>query len=268
MSRSSSHELTLVDGIGQTVSLSEPARRVVSLVPSTTESLAVLGRGDTVVGRTRYCVHPMPWVESVPEIGGTKSPDLRAIAELAPDLILANQEENLPELWEPLRQIAPLWVAAPANVDEALGDLRAMAVFMGAEQAAAVWCEKIERARLSVHASARSFRFAYLVWRAPWMAVNHQTYISALLGEAGGENVFADRSARYPAVTLDELKEADPDVVLLPSEPFPFELGHTAEFENLAPRCRFVDGELLCWHGTRMAAGFPYLGEFLAEGLP
>jgi ABC-type Fe3+-hydroxamate transport system substrate-binding protein len=268
MSRSSPTDLTLMDGIGRSVSLAEPATRVVSLVPSTTESLAVLGRGDTVVGRTRFCVHPMPWVESVPEVGGTKSPDLGAIAELAPDLILANQEENLAELWEPLGQIAPLWVAAPTNVDEALADLRAMAVLLGAEHAASVWCEKIEHARRAVHSAARPFRFAYMVWRAPWMAVNSRTYISALLAEAGGENVFADRSARYPVVTLDELKEAAPDVVLLPSEPFPFALEHTAEFEELGARCRFVDGELLCWHGTRMAAGFPYLGEFLAEGLP
>jgi iron complex transport system substrate-binding protein len=181
---------------------------------------------------------------------------------------LANREENKPELWEPLSAIAPLYVAAPATVDDALGDLRATAALLGAERAAVAWCERIEQGRERVRAAARPFRFAYLVWRAPWMSVNGGTYISALLGEAGGVNVFADREARYPAVTVDELEAAAPDVVLLPSEPYPFALEHAAELGTLADRCRFVDGELLCWHGTRMAAGFPYLGEFLAEGLP
>lgn len=275
-SRSQSAAVTVVDGIGRTVSLAQPARRVVSLVPSTTESVAVLGRGDAVVGRTRYCVHPRPWVDSVPSVGGTKSPDLEEIAALTPDLILANQEENRPELWEPLSAIAPLYVAAPATVDEALGDLRTTATLLGADTAAAVWCERVGSARAAVQAAAqaavqargRPFRFAYLIWRAPWMAVNGSTYISSLLGEAGGVNVFADHASRYPVVTVDELQAAAPDVVLLPSEPFPFTLEHAAELGDLAERCRFVDGELLCWHGTRMAAGFPYLGEFLAEGLP
>jgi ABC-type Fe3+-hydroxamate transport system substrate-binding protein len=207
-------------------------------------------------------------VSSIPKVGGTKSPDLDAIAALQPDLILANQEENRPELWEPLSRIAPLYVAAPATVAEALDDLRATAKLLGAQAAAGVWCARIDDARAAVRAAARPFTFAYLVWRAPWMAVNGNTYISAMLGEAGGRNVFADREARYPAVSLDELHTAAPDVVLRPSEPYAFTLEHAAELGALADRCRFVDGELLCWHGTRMAAGFPYLGDFLAEGLP
>jgi hypothetical protein len=100
------------------------------------------------------------------------------------------------------------------------------------------------------------------------MAVSGDTYISALLGEAGGINVFAEGEKRYPAVTLDHLREAGPDVVLLPSEPYPFAPEHASELEELAERCCFVDGELLCWHGTRMAAAFPYLRDFLAQGLP
>ncbi len=257
--------LVVNDGLGRVVSLPAPARRVVSLVPSTTESLAVLGRGDLVVGRTRWCVHPRPWVDDVPVVGGTKSPDLAAVAALAPDLILANQEENRPALWEPLAAIAPLYVAWPRTVDEALEDLRRTGALVGADATADAWCARIGAERARVVDAARPFRYAYLVWREPWMAAGDDTYIAALLGEAGGVNVLAGREERYPAVTVDELVAAAPDVVLLPSEPYPFTEEHAADLGPLAPRARLVDGELLCWHGTRMAAGFPYLGELAAS---
>ncbi len=258
----------VVDGMGRCVELPAPAERVVSLVPSTTESLAVLGRGDKVVGRTRYCVHPAPWVQSVPEVGGTKSPDLERIRALQPDLILANEEENRPELWDELSAIAPLYVAWPRTLDEALDDLESTATLIGADRTAKAFRTRIEQERAALRSwkeqQAAPFRFAYLVWRQPWMAVNAETYISSLLSEAGGLNVFAGRERRYPAVSVDELLAEEPDIVFLPSEPFPFGSEHAAELGALQDRCRLVDGEMLCWHGTRMAVGLPYLADLLA----
>ncbi len=268
-------------------------RRIVSLVPSTTETLAALGVSDRVVGRTRYCVHPQPWVAGVPVVGGTKDPDPAAIASLSPDLIVANREENKPADFPALEAIAPLLVGYPRDVESALADVRTLAARVGAAAEGEALIERIELARQRMHAALRPapaataapgagvqgagapgagapgagaqaapparFRYAYLIWRKPWMSVNADTFIHALLAEAGGENVCAARAERYPELTLDDLCAADPDILLLASEPYSFEPEHAPEFGPLAPRCRFVDGELLSWHGARLEHAFPYL---------
>ncbi|HTE05651.1 MAG TPA: helical backbone metal receptor [Planctomycetota bacterium] len=242
-------------------------QRIVSLVPSTTESLAALGVAARVVGRTRYCVHPAPWVDGVRAVGGTKDPDLAAIAALAPDLIVVNREENKPAHFPALEALAPLHVGYPRDVDGALADLRALAARVGAEAEGAALIERIELARQRMQAALRPspgaapprFRYAYLIWRRPWMSVNGDTFIHALLAEAGGENVCAAAAERYPQLTLDELRAADPEVLLLASEPYPFEEEHAPEFGPLALRCQLVDGELLSWHGARLQHAFPYL---------
>jgi iron complex transport system substrate-binding protein len=114
-------------------------------------------------------------------------------------------------------------------------------------------------------------RWAYLIWRRPWMAAGGDTFVSALLEQAGGENVFArhpaDRPERYPTVTEAELAAADPSLVLLATEPFPFAERHVqelAEATNLSrERFRIVDGELLSWHGSRTVAGVDYAAAVL-----
>ena len=259
---------SLVDGVGRPVTLPAPPARIVSLVPSTTETLAALGVRDRVVGCTRYCVHPRPWVEDVPRVGGTKNPDLEAIAALRPDLIVANQEENKPEHFDDLAALAPLWVAYPRTVDEALADLRGLAALVGAEEAGAEAGARIEAAREAARRrAAPGFRYAYMIWHQPWMTVNGDTFIDAMLREVGGANAFGAHPERYPQVTLDDLAAADPDVVLLSSEPFPFAERHRDELGPLAPRARLVDGEACSWHGVRMAHGLAVL-EGLAATRP
>jgi len=256
--------------------------RIVSLVPSTTETLAALGAAERVVGRTRYCVHPQPWVSGVPAVGGTKDPDIAAIAALHPDLIVVNREENKPAHFPALEALAPLLVGYPRDVDGALADVRTLAARIGAVAAGEALMRRIALARQRMHAALRPaavaatgtarmsaptegasalprFRYAYFIWRKPWMSVNADTFIHALLAEVGGENVCAARAERYPQLTLDELCAADPDVLLLASEPYSFGPEHVPEFGPLASRCRFVDGELLSWHGARLEHAFPYL---------
>jgi len=254
-----SGSVTVVDGVGRSVSLDAPPQRIISLVPSTTETLAALGAGPRLVGRTRYCVHPQPWVEGIPSVGGTKNPDLEAIVGLGPDLLLGNEEENRPALWPALEPIAPLYVAYPRTVDDALNDLTATAQLVDAEERGRQLVEAIAAERAKLAAGAEPFRYAYLIWRRPWMTLNDDTFVAALLKEAGGENVFGGSSNRYPPVDLDALRAADPDVILLPDEPFPFAAEHVPELEELAPRARLVDGECLCWHGVHLLEGLPYL---------
>jgi ABC-type Fe3+-hydroxamate transport system substrate-binding protein len=236
--------------------------RIVSLVPSTTETLADLGLEDHVVGRTRYCVHPQPWVDGIPEVGGTKDPDAARIAALSPDLIVGNHEENKPAHFDVLDEIAPLWIAYPRDVDGSLADITALAALTGVPDAGRSLVDRVSAARAAFAAATegrRPFRYAYLIWRGPCMAVNDDTFISALLAEAGGSNVFGARAERYPKVSLEELRDAEPDAIYLPSEPYHFTEEHIAELQDLAPLGRLVDGELLSWHGSRLAAAFPYL---------
>jgi len=236
--------------------------RLVSLVPSTTETLAALGLAGRVVGRTRYCVRPRPWVDGVPAVGGTKDPDLRALAALQPDLILVNEEENRPAQFPELAAIAPLWIAYPRSPDGALQDLERMSEALGATAAGAELLARLSAARAAARAAAAErppWRFVCLVWRRPWRAAGADTFASALLAEAGGVNVAPTGPGRYPPVTLDELREARPDVVLLPSEPWVFRPEHTTELAELAPRARLVDGERLFWHDVRMEDAFTWL---------
>ncbi len=249
----------VTDGIGRTVSLDAPPERIVSLVPSTTETLAAWGLGARVVGRTRYCVHPQPWVLSVADVGGTKNPRVDAIAALTPDLIVGNQEENRPALWPELERVSTVYVAYPRTVDEALDDLRRMSVLVGAADQGTAWAHRIEAARREARARAVPFRYVYLIWREPWMTISDDTFVASMLGSVGGRNAFGDRSERYPAVTSAEIEAAQPEWIFLSTEPYAFEARHAAELGALAPRCRLIDGELTSWHGVRMAAAFPYL---------
>lgn len=237
-------------------------RRLVSLVPSTTETLAALGVAERVVGRTRYCVRPSPWVDGVPTVGGTKDPDLRAIAALRPDLILVNTEENRPGQFPQLRAIAPLWEAFPRDVDGAIADIGRLAAALGAEAAGDGLLARIAASRAALRAGAAArppWRFACLVWRRPWRAAGPDSFASALLAEAGGVNVVPSGPARYPEFGAEALAASRPDVVFLPSEPFPFEVAHAAELGELSSRAQLVDGQLLFWHGARLAAALDWL---------
>jgi ABC-type Fe3+-hydroxamate transport system substrate-binding protein len=252
-------------------SAAAPPRRVVSLCPSLTELVFALGRGDRLVGRTRFCHTPAEGVAAVPRVGGTKNPRVDRIVALAPDLVLLNEEENRREDAEALAAAGvPLHVSFPRDAAGTAAMIRAVGAALGAGAAAEAMAADLERRSAAVRAraaarraaGAQPVRWAYLIWRGPWMAVRDDTFVSALLDDAGGANVFAGAASRYPAVTAAELAAAQPDVVLLASEPFPFGAEHADELaaETGLPRERFrlADGELLSWHGARTAEGAEY----------
>ena len=245
--------------------------RVVSLCPSLTELVFALGRGDALVGRTRFCCRPDGLVDRVERVGGTKNPKVDRVVALAPDLVLMNEEENRREDAEALRAAGvTLHVSFPKDAAGAAAVIRDVGRVLGAGGAADRLADDVERRAAAVRARAAArraagappVRWAYLVWRRPWMAVRDDTFVSALLDQAGGANVFAGAPARYPEVTPEALGAARPDVVLLASEPFPFAAAHADELaaESGLPRGRFAlaDGELLSWHGPRTGAGAEY----------
>lgn len=274
------------------MSLNSPPRRVVSLVPSVTESLFDLGLGGAVVGITDYCIHPAQALAGLPRLGGPKNPRLPEILALAPDLVLANQEENTRLVVEALQEAGvPVYLSFPQNVDEALSSLQELARIFHAPAAA----QKINTLESAVgwmraaSAGTPAMRTFCPIWfdsngkRDPWfMTFNHQTYCHDLLALAGGANVFAgrqrryplgadlglepaqdpgERDTRYPRVTLSEVIAASPEIILLPDEPFAFNEDHKTEIRRLLEetpavktgRVHRVDGSLITWHGTRLA---------------
>lgn len=245
--------------------------RIVSLVPSTTETLFALGIGDRVVGVTDFCIRPHDIPTLVARVGGTKTPNLPLIRDLAPDLVLANREENRREDVTALAEWTTVDLAYPRTVDEAIADLRRLGRLLGQGDGAGAIAAAIEAQVAAVRRNARPFRFVYLVWRRPWMAAGHDTYVDAFLALGGGQNVLRAEEGRYPQVQLPTLAAREPDVVFLPDEPYPFEDRHADEVLALmgaeqAPRVIQVSGDNYCWHGVRLVEGLAdYSARLAAE---
>ena len=254
----------LVDATGVSLALPRSPARIVSLIPSTTELLCHLGLADALAGVTVYCREPADVLRGKTRIGGEKNPDLERIRALAPDLVIANVEENVREHVETLRAWGiPVWVTYPRTVAGALAMIRELGeVTATADRAGALAAELeslLERARRSA-AGRPPVRVFYAIWRDPYMTINADTYIHDVLAVCGATNVFADAAERYPAVTLEEVAARRPEVVLLPDEPFRFRRVHLKDFapyETMPAvrdgRIHLVDGKPFSWHGRRIA---------------
>jgi ABC-type Fe3+-hydroxamate transport system substrate-binding protein len=239
-------------------------------VPSLTEALFAFGAGERVVGRTRYCLWPPRLVGKVPTVGGTKKVDVRRVLELEPDLIVAVKEENTRENIEALEEAGvPVFVGAPESVEGAIELLRELADGVEAPRAGAV-LGPIERVygRLREEADRGSRRVFVPIWKKPYMSVGSDTYVHDVLETCGGENVCGG-STRYPVVALEEVEAMQPEVVLLPDEPYPFSAEDLEEFYTLdipaarSDRIHLVDGKLLTWYGPRMASSLMQLSAVL-----
>jgi ABC-type Fe3+-hydroxamate transport system substrate-binding protein len=248
--------------------------KVVSLCPSLTELVFDLGAGDALVGRTKFCVHPADRVEAVERVGGTKNPKIDRIIELAPDLVLMNDEENRKEDADALRAAGVRVLSSmPRTPAETAAMVRSIGIALGKSREAEPIAADIERRADRVRREATRhppIRYACLIWRDPIMTLNDDTFIAGLLELPGGQNVFGDHPDRYPTIGAKQLHDADPLVVLLPNEPFPFQLKHADELsaQTRLPRDRFklADGELLSWHGSRTPRGIDY-AESILRGL-
>lgn len=245
--------------------------KIVSLCPSLTELVFDLGLGDALVGRTKFCVHPAGRVDAVEKVGGTKNPKIERIVELAPDLVLMNDEENRKEDASALAAAGlRIHSSMPRTAAETAAMVRAIGVALSRSREAEAIAADIERRADRVRREAVHYppvRYACLIWRDPMMTISDDTFIAGLLSLAGGQNVFATRPDRYPTVSATDLHDADPLLILLPSEPFPFQDKHVEELATLTrlPRERFrlADGELLSWHGSRTPRGIDYAESLL-----
>jgi ABC-type hemin transport system substrate-binding protein len=244
--------------------------RVVSLVPSVTETL--LAWGVDVVACTRFCEQP-----ALRHVGGTKDPDVAAIVTLAPDLVVVDQEENRKDDADALAAAGlALHVTAVRSLDDVgptLNDLRAaLALPTDTDPLTSpVVNSAIQRAHGSVGVGATVERRAFVpIWRRPWMTLSDDTYGSSLLAALGIVNVFGGHPDRYPTVDLDEVAVRRPALVLLPSEPYPFAERHLAELHAALPDAviELVDGQDLFWWGVRTPDAMRRLADQLTGSRP
>ncbi|HEY1434308.1 MAG TPA: helical backbone metal receptor, partial [Thermoanaerobaculia bacterium] len=233
-----------------------PATRVVSLCPSITETIVAIGGLKALAGVTRYCTRPSGMLWGLPRVGGTKSPDIPRIIDLKPDLVFANAEENRREDVEALRAAGiEVDVTLPKTVAEVPGAIRQWGERLGTSGQAEEVAARIdsERQVLEARRPGRTFRYAYWIWKDPWMTISDDTYVADLIRLGGGENVYGRESVRYPTSHPTEALAREPQLHLFPSEPFPFaEEKHGALVERLFgshTRRVFVDGDNYCWHG-------------------
>lgn len=235
------------DDLGYRMPVPRPARRVVSLVPSLTESVAVT-RPQALAGATIWCTHPAGLV--VRRVRGTKNPDLAAVTGLEPDIVLANQEENRRIDVERLRAAGvPVWVTVIRTLEEAIASLRRMFV-TALGWAEPSWLHQAAQAWQQPPPGARA-RTVIPVWRDPWMVVGSATFTGDIAARLGLVNVFADHPGRYPHVSLADLEARRPDLVVLPDEPYPFSADDGPE---MFPRQRvaLADGRSLTWYGPSL----------------
>ncbi|MEJ7610850.1 MAG: helical backbone metal receptor [Ferruginibacter sp.] len=232
----------------------QPARRIVSLVPSVTELLAYFDLDKETIGITKFCVHPAKWFRNKTRIGGTKDFNIEKIVALRPDLVLCNKEENSREPVEILAATLPVYLSDVSTVEDALNMIRDIGALTGKVPEAHALIEKIITAFGTISPGSPPIRTAYLIWKDPYMTAGGDTFISDMMAKAGFENIF-ENSMRYPTVSLQELAELAPQLVLLSSEPFPFKEKHVAELQIALPGTdlRLADGEMFSWYGSRMA---------------
>lgn len=281
------------DQCGRSVSIPPAPQRIVSLVPSQTELLYDLGLGDRVAGITKFCIHPDEWFRSKTRIGGTKTIKMDIIHQLQPDLIIANKEENVKDQVEELAIQYPVWVSDVNNLEDALEMIAAVGSITSSTNKAEELILVIRNKFSALLKEPRTKRqdpkkemqkkekasnlfegvapdselptpvsACYLIWKDPYITVGGDTFIDNMLRYAGLNNIFAQLN-RYPEITIQQLQTINPRLLLLSSEPYPFQQKHMDELQQQLPDTKIVlvDGELFSWYGSRLLKAPSYFEE-------
>jgi ABC-type Fe3+-hydroxamate transport system substrate-binding protein len=254
----------LTDQMGRQIQALSPPARIISLVPSQTELLFDLGLDEEIIGVTRFCIHPHEKTAHKTRIGGTKDFDIEKIKALKPDLIIGNKEENYEEGIYELQKHFPVWMSDIYCLDDAYQMMEAVGEITNKPEEAKAIISEIKSNFQSLRPALRPppLSCAYFIWRKPYMVAAPGTFIDHMLGVLGVKNAFNDM-ARYPAVTMEQIEQHQPNFIFLSSEPYSFSERHISEFQNISPlsKIMIVDGELFSWYGSRLRYTAKYFGE-------
>lgn len=259
------------DQLGRTVELPATPRSIVSLVPSITELLYTLQLDVQVTGITKFCIHPESWFRQKTRVGGTKTVKTSVIQQLQPDLIIANKEENIKAQIDELAQQFPVWISDVNNLTDALDMIEQIGSITGTLTRATHLTSQINMAFTKLQtptdqgiraAANNKPKTGYLIWRNPYMTIGSDTFIHDMLNRCGLQNMFG-HATRYPVIDTWQLSQCD--LLLLSSEPFPFQQKHIDELQPHLPDTKIllVDGEMFSWYGSRLLQAPAYFTSLL-----
>lgn len=249
------------DQLQNTIELRATPQRIISLVPSQTEFLCDIGLADKLVGITKFCIHPKEICKNIAKIGGTKNFHFEKIAQLQPDLIIANKEENYREGIEELQKKYPVWVSDIVNLEDSYAMMSEIGKMTKKEVEASAIIQTIHQNFAKLQSTTTYKKVIYLIWNNPIMVAGKNTFIDVLLEKAGFQNLIT--KSRYPEITLEDMQSLKPDCIFLSSEPYPFAEKHLSLFQNACPLAKvvLVDGELFSWYGSRLIHSAKYFQE-------
>ena len=249
------------DQLGRSIELYHPPQKIISLVPSQTELLFDLGLDKEVIGITKFCIHPEQWFRSKTRVGGTKQLNLELIRHLKPDLIIANKEENTQSQLELLMQEFNVWISDIKTLHDAYFMIEQVGLITSHPKEADLLTSQIadEFSKLKNISTASA---SYFIWHEPLMSVGSDTFINHLMQHCGFTNVFKHLQ-RYPEIKAEDLRKANPEFILLSSEPFPFKEKHITYYQQMCPHAKIllVDGELFSWYGSRLTKAPAYFNK-------
>jgi len=251
------------DQIGNHHIFETTPKRIVSIVPSQTELLYDLGLEDSIVGITKFCVHPIHFKSIKKIVGGTKNVNFEKVKALQPDVIIANKEENTKEIVDELSKICPVIVTDIYSIEDNLQMVLDFGKLFSKRTEAQKWHDKINFAYQDFQIFIKdkpSKKAAYFIWKNPHMVAGKETFINTLLELNHFENIYKEKG-RYPEVELKKIRlEGDPDLVFLSSEPYPFKDEDAFEIGRFTHHAKtvFVDGEMFSWYGSRILKSFEY----------
>lgn len=247
------------DQLGQHIELTQIPKRIISLVPSQSELLWDLGLRAELIGITKFCIHPNEMFKFKDRVSGTKTLDIQKIRSLKPDLIIGNKEENEYAQIKELQNEFPVWMSDIYNLNDAYNMISDIGKLVNKKNEATRLVSNIQKSFSVIKKYNKTV--LYLIWKNPFMAAGNSTFIGDVLNQMGLINSLKSSDLRYPELTMDEIKNLNPNLIFLSSEPFPFKESHINELKQLVPNAtvKLVDGELFSWYGSRLLKSVEYL---------
>lgn len=251
--------IKVTDDLGTTLIFPRSPDKIVSLVPSLTETLVAAGLKSSLAGITKFCVHPKELLKEIDVIGGTKNPRIDAIISIKPDVVFANKEENRLEDITELKQHTQVYVTDISSHQDVVSFVYNLYMIFNTSE-----CKHLmnQIKNLPDYTNRKKISTCYLIWKNPWMTVGKDTFVHHMMEKYGFKNVY-ETEVRYPEISLESIQVLKPKIIMLSSEPYPFKEKDKQELLLYFPDTTIiqVDGEMFSWYGSRLLEADQYINE-------